>query len=277
MLGRIAFALLWVGVAALPSSAQQSQPLTRHPIVLIHGAAGFDSLGPIDYFNDVAQSLRGMGAEVLVPSTSPIHRTAHRAALLKDQILAAYPDPAVKLNLIAHSQGGLDARFMITHLGMADRVASLSTVGTPHRGALHADLLLAGTPGVAERLAGQLLGLFGWDPGLVEDVSVRHMALFNALTPDDPRILYQSWGGQATLTGFGSPGRLTFVFYPTYVVLRATQGANDGMVPLSSTRWGVWRGVLPTDHGGLIGWGFDGWDHVRFYEGVALELALLGY
>ena len=35
--------------------------------------------------------------------------------------------------------GGLDARYMIGQLGMADRVAALLTVTTPHRGSPYAD------------------------------------------------------------------------------------------------------------------------------------------
>lgn len=282
MRSRLLGGIAWALIAALPCAAQSSAApvttaLTRHPIVLVHGAFGFDDMGPIDYFNDVSRALRGLGAEVLVTQTSALHRTAHRAEQLKQQLLRAYPDPAVKLNLIAHSQGGLDARFMIAHLGMRDRVASVTTLGTPHRGTVVADLALHNTPGALQRLGSRLLAALGWDAGVFEDVSVRHMALFNLLTPDDPRILYQSWGGRATLFGRGVAGRLTFLFVPTHYAIRPYQGGNDGLVPLSSSRWGVWRGEVGSDHGGLIGWGFSGFDHVSFYEDIVLELALLGF
>ena len=49
---------------------------------------------------------------------------------------------APKVHIIAHSMGGLDARHMIVDLGMADKVASLTTIGTPHRGTILADHLL---------------------------------------------------------------------------------------------------------------------------------------
>lgn len=197
--------LLWVACA--PSWGQTAPaPLTRHPVVLVHGAFGFDRIGPIDYFNSVADALRGMGTEVLVTQTSAIHRTAHRARELKEQIERAFPDPAVKLNLIAHSQGGLDARYMITHLGMRNRVASLTTLGTPHRGTIAADLLLLNSGGSSQQALQRVLRLFGWDAGLLEDVSVRHMALFNLLTPDDPRILYQSWGARRPSGAAGARG-----------------------------------------------------------------------
>ena len=56
---------------------------------------------------------------------------AARAAELRAQILRWTDGP---VNLVAHSMGGLDARYLITHLNMAEQVRSLTTVSTPHRG-----------------------------------------------------------------------------------------------------------------------------------------------
>ena len=41
---------------------------------------------------------------------------------------------AEKVNLIAHSKGGMEARYMIKVLGMNTHVASLTTISTPHHG-----------------------------------------------------------------------------------------------------------------------------------------------
>src|SRR5207245_6473457 len=62
-----------------------------------------------------------------------------RAAQFREQILRWTGEP---VNLIAHSMGGLDARYMITHLGMAEHVRSLTTVSTPHRGTYLVDWFL---------------------------------------------------------------------------------------------------------------------------------------
>lgn len=40
-----------------------------------------------------------------------------------------------KVNIIAHSKGGLDSRYAISNLGAAPMVASLTTINTPHRDA----------------------------------------------------------------------------------------------------------------------------------------------
>src|SRR5262245_66403718 len=80
-----------------------------------------------------------MGVEVHRPSVPPLASVAARAEQLAAAVRAL---PAEKVNLIAHSLGGLEARYAISRLGLADRLLSLTTIGTPHRGAPQADLRL---------------------------------------------------------------------------------------------------------------------------------------
>src|SRR5215207_6107385 len=119
-----------------------SFPRLRSPIILVHGLFGFDQvwLGPwmaLDYFHAVPGALREAGNEVVQARLSPTAGTAQRAAEL--QALIEKLSPREPVHLIAHSMGGLDARYMISRLGMADRVLSLTTLGTPHRGSPLAD------------------------------------------------------------------------------------------------------------------------------------------
>lgn len=46
-----------------------------------------------------------------------------------------------KFHIIAHSMGGLDSRYLITHLGGSHRIASLTTIATPHFGSPIADVV----------------------------------------------------------------------------------------------------------------------------------------
>src|SRR6185295_19714138 len=91
---------------------------------------------------------------------TPFQSIEHRAGQLKAQIQGAFPD-AKKVNLIAHSMGGLDARYLTSCLGFSDRVASLTTIGTTHRGTRLADLALARSFPGALRLANGLLSFLG--------------------------------------------------------------------------------------------------------------------
>ncbi|HEY6879113.1 MAG TPA: hypothetical protein VI299_13900, partial [Polyangiales bacterium] len=117
---------------ALP--ALRSTRGTRHPIVLAHGWGGIDRIGPFplgySYFRGIPEALRGAGHEVYiarVPATASIDL---RAAALARQVRQL----GGRVNIIAHSMGGLDARLAIARHGLSERVASLTTIGTPHHG-----------------------------------------------------------------------------------------------------------------------------------------------
>src|SRR5262249_53560901 len=108
----------------------------RLPIVLAHGLMGFDEIVLIGkrhhYFRGIPDELtQGMGVAVYRPRVAGSASIAARAEALCAHVRAL---PEGRVNLIAHSMGGLDARYAITHLGLADRVASLTTMGTPHHG-----------------------------------------------------------------------------------------------------------------------------------------------
>src|SRR4051812_5579326 len=94
----------------------------RAPVVLVHGLFGFDRIGigpaALHYFPRVAAQLESAGNRVLVPSLSPTCGVQRRAFELKKYINRYSPGEPV--HLIAHSLGGLDARWMISRLGMAD-------------------------------------------------------------------------------------------------------------------------------------------------------------
>src|SRR5947209_19560371 len=99
-------------------------------IVLHHGLFGYGDLklGPLklSYFRGIDAAIVARGHPVILPRVHPTASIAVRAGQLK-QTLLEQADGS-KVIIIAHSMGGLDARHMITHLGMAERVAALVTV-----------------------------------------------------------------------------------------------------------------------------------------------------
>ncbi len=114
----------------------------RNPIVLVHGLMGFDAVRVRGfklrgYFPGIDDALRTAGNRVHCARLSPTAGVAHRAGELR--AFLDHVSPSDPVHVIAHSMGGLDARYMIARLGMADRVLSLTTVGTPHRGSPFAD------------------------------------------------------------------------------------------------------------------------------------------
>ena len=113
------------------------------PIVLHHGLFGFGDhkVGPmkLSYFRGIDDAIAARGHPLIVPHVHPTGAVAMRAAQLKQTLLEKMNGQ--KVVIIAHSLGGLDARYMISRLGMADRVSALVTITTPHRGSTFADWL----------------------------------------------------------------------------------------------------------------------------------------
>jgi len=104
-------------------------------VVLIHGLFGFTRLLWLEYFAQARALFEQMGMRVVLPSLPWSGSIEQRACSLAAQ-LASEPGP---LYLVAHSMGGLDARCWISHLGGAAKIASLTTLATPHRGSPVAD------------------------------------------------------------------------------------------------------------------------------------------
>lgn len=114
---------------------------TRYPIVLAHGMSGFDSiLGIVDYWYGIAPAIRSGGGKVYVTQVSAFQKSELRGEQLLAQVKRIVAESgAGKVNLIGHSHGGFDVRYVAAvapHL-----VASVTTVGSPHKGADMADFL----------------------------------------------------------------------------------------------------------------------------------------
>lgn len=117
---------------------------TRYPIILVHGLTGTDRyVGVLDYWYGVQADLEAHGATVYVANLSGYQgdtgangRGEQLLAYVK-QVLAV--TGAKKVNLIGHSQGGLTSRYVADVA--PSLVASITTIGTPHRGSEFADFL----------------------------------------------------------------------------------------------------------------------------------------
>ncbi|RYZ34351.1 MAG: triacylglycerol lipase, partial [Myxococcaceae bacterium] len=130
--------VLTVAVLALwaqPARAADTYTQTKYPIVLAHGMAGFDSLfGVLDYFYGIESNLTSGGAKVYITHVPQFNTSEARGEALLAQVQNVLArSGAKKVNLIGHSHGGLDVRYVAAV--RPDLVASVTTVGTPHKGA----------------------------------------------------------------------------------------------------------------------------------------------
>lgn len=264
------------------------------PVVLAHGYLGFGSLGPLNYFNNVASILKAAGAtQVFAPDVPPKGTLQARSAQLAQAINDRFRDQ--KVHLIAHSMGGLDARYLIGR--GATNIASLTTLGTPFRGTLAADL--AADPARLLQLnPGQLLAAIGryeihvataW-PFDIE--AQTHFAIgelrsavgnlgngdysglanyFRGLfSLDDPALSelttekcrrnfpddQHDLGDVPSYSYAGSiaPASVTPLLTVPAILLDSAVQQNDGVVPLESATLRNHQGTLQVDHFGLVGW-----------------------
>lgn len=217
------------------------------PLVLIHGFCGapeFSVAGmPIArYFPGIKEWLEDAGNTIYTPRLSPTRGVADRAEELR-----AFLDrelPRTRVHLIAHSMGGLDARWMISKLDMADRVLSLTTLGTPHWGTPFADWGIQRF----ERLLRPVLELLQVPVEGFYDLTTENCRRFNETVEDSPGVHYFSIAGHYS----GYP--LKPEWFLSYSILYRAEGPNDGIVSVRSASWGKLLAVVPCDHLQLVGW-----------------------
>lgn len=110
--------------------------MCRYPIVLVHGIA-MKQIGILNAFGQIGEELKKDGHRVYVAEIDGFGSIETNAEQLKRYISSVLEKEKVdKVNIIAHSKGGLDTKYMITNLGMEHAVASLTTLCTPHKGSI---------------------------------------------------------------------------------------------------------------------------------------------
>ena len=170
------------------------------PIVLQHGLFGFSDIAvgklKLSYFKASIAPSPMQGHPLIVSRVHPTSSIELRARQLKLHILTqlrAIGRPKDRVVILAHSMGGLDARYMITKLKMADRVAALVTLSTPHRGSPYADWCLRN---LGKRMGGlKLIKFLGLDLKAIRDLTTEECASSTTSIEDAPDVRYFSISG----------------------------------------------------------------------------------
>ncbi|KAL4878288.1 Alpha/Beta hydrolase protein [Aspergillus karnatakaensis] len=191
------------------------------------------------------------GVEVHTATVPPSASIEMRAKALAENIASTARGKEV--NIIAHSMGGLDSRYMITHLKPKDfKVLSLTTIATPHRGSAVADYVLhqIGDDRLAQLY--YLLERISIESGAFSQLTREYMEkTFNPSTPDIHDVRYFSYGAVME-------PRLWSVFRLSHRLLQQMEGYNDGLVSVASSKWGGDHGykgtLMGVSHLDLINW-----------------------
>ncbi len=201
-----------------------------HTVVLIHGLFGFSRFLWMEYFHGIRQLFESMGLRVLAPSLPWAGNIEKRSAVLARQL----SDEEGPLHLVAHSMGGLDARYFIHHLGGAEKVASLTTLATPHRGSSASDYVCSH------------LSPFVIFPS-IRALTLENMSAFNRATADQAGVIYRSYSASRAIS------EQPWITRHYGRVIAEHEGDNDSQVSVPSAMWGEHIATLPADHFELIG------------------------
>lgn len=228
-------------------------------IVLAHGVLGFGSLAHlpsfVNYFNGVALHLRGQGHTVHEPQVNPIGPIRQRGDEL-GALLLSNTQAGERVHILAHSMGGLDARHALSNVaGVAQRVATLVTIGTPHRGSPVADAIASRTDPLFGQIPTLIVHQLEANAGALHSLTTNSCIQFDQATNDVAGVRYIEVAGDAARSGHEA-----FLFQLAAVVGRLKGGEiNDGVVTKSSAlRAGhMHLDDWPVDHAGEVGWSLD--------------------
>lgn len=216
---------------------------TEFPIVLAHGFCRFDYLmnttfvmdnsdnDNVHYFRRIRSTLRQHGYETYHGNVSWGASVDQRAKDLREFIVRLTEDfrKYPKVHIIGHSMGGLDARHMIVDFDMADRVATLTTIGTPHHGTSAADWAVRHIDFVLN-----FVRRLGLDVTGMRDTTRASCLAFNQRAEkieERSGIRYQTYAGARPYNEIFAPLKMP------YRIVEPEEGANDGLVSVESARW----------------------------------------
>lgn len=264
--------------------ASQGICRTRYPILLVHGVFFRDSKH-FNYWGRIPHELETNGAAIYYGNHSSAASVQHSAEELDARIRQIVGDTGCgKVNVIAHSKGGLDCRYALSELGTDQYVASLITINTPHRGCKFADFLLAKIPenqqhAIAATYNKTLHKIGEPSPDFmaaVRDLTEEACVERNKILKDRVGVFRQSVGSKLNCP---SGGRFPLNF--SYRFVKNFDESNDGLVGVSSFSWGEdyqfvqANGKRGISHGDMIDLNrenFDGFDVREFYVGLVSGL-----
>ena len=246
-----------------------------YPIILAHGIARFDvgwkELIQLDNqddpFLDLFHYFRGIRTMLIKKGFSAYHssvpwaeRVNKRAEQLRINVGHVLKQTgAAKVNIIAHSMGGLDARHMLFNDRdkgrIHERVASLTTIGTPHRGTSFAD------KGTSEH--GELIDILKKLSLNIEGVlDLTRDACSEFANNPEVKAFEDELENHTELracTGSAGLDNVLSILRLPYKIIKEEEGDNDGLVSVNSALWkrarfmGIWEDA---DHLNELAW----WD-----------------
>ncbi len=227
---------------------------TKYPVILVSGLGFHDQNRLMNYWTNIPDYLKQHGCDVYTANQEAFISIPDNAIKLKYRILDILEKTKKeKINIIGHSKGGLEARYMASKLDMEEHISSITTLGSPHRGTHLADIILGRLP-LPKFATARLVNLYATIMGdkrpdslkAVFQVTTEAMKIFNEEVIDSKQIYYQSYASHINKE------------YPNILwrtiayVIRPYEGKNDGMVGIESSKWGNYKGLIQSDEASSV-------------------------
>lgn len=217
----------------------EKESFLKYPVILVHGIIAHDRKSIIDFWGNIPETLIANGVKIYFGNTDAWGSFESNAQLLKETIdKVLLETQSEKVNIIAHSKGGLDSRFLIWNYNYGGKVASLTTISTPHHGAELADLIFqqkivhTNAARKALEIYGQMTGDVNPDLYSVNSqLTTENMKEFNRKVITDENVYYQSY--YTTMKNAFAD----MMHFTNYLSIKKISGANDGVVSEVSARW----------------------------------------
>ena len=255
----------------------------------MHGSGFRDkTLGFINYWGRVPKLFKKHGIDVYYGGTDAWGSVEKNAETIKAKIDAILKESkAEKVNIIAHSRGGLEARHLISRMNMDHAVASLTTVSTPHYGVKIMNIAVklpvrfykfcSFFVNVWFRILGDKKPDFFTSS---RQLSEKYCVEFNGNNPDREGVYYRSY---ASMMKYFFSDLIFIILHP---LVTFADGDNDGLCPVESAKWGDFKGVITTggvfgiSHCGIIDLyrvNYKGINIPDFYLSIAKDLSGMGF
>ncbi|MDR1239604.1 MAG: hypothetical protein LBK27_05795 [Treponema sp.] len=274
--------------AAGPMEKNEQNIVLKYPVLLVHGSGFRDKNLGMNYWGRIPAEMEKKGIKIYYGGTDAWGSIENNACLLKTTIENITGKNGVeKINIIAHSRGGLEARYLISSLHLHNSIASLTTISTPHRGvkAMNAALYI---PDFIYKFVAFFINLWCKISGdknpdfyrSSRQLSERECSEFNKTNGDKAPVYYQSYA--AKMKYFFSD--ILYLLLNPFLMI--TDGENDGLCPVHSAEWGNFKGTITTEgkfgisHSGIIDTyriKYKGIDIPKFYISILEDLSQSGY
>ena len=305
MFKKIALSLCFAALIAPAYVYADTSCATKYPVVFSHGIGENNEMFGFDgsYFYGVKSAVNSRGCNSYYTNVDCMATKEAKAAQYKAQVLSILAvTGASKINVIGHSDGTLYTRLSISNLGLASKVASYTSICGVHRGSATADVVTGlidknGITGVAMSVVVSALDAFytyiiGDSSGTNNEAQAKclttsYMAAFNKNVPNASGVYYQSWATKIKVLPTDMANMGSFVMQPIWLLECVLEGDNDGVVAVSSAKWGNFRGTesgawwcYGVSHLNATGQFFGvtpGFSAADFYVNIIKELKTKGY